>query len=560
MSTLREQLDLLKIHLDEKGIMDPDESQALIDTIEQSDLPQQDIDALIVDISTVADMPLVTDTREKVARWRKIIISLMLAGITGFALENIIPGIYYTLYERISTTITSLLIAGISSVQIREIINNPPSIPIPNIPISSPNIPGLMASLTEALKTGFFTAASIAVGCINMVCSRGQQVLNQLTIENFNYTAKLAGQLAIPKGISYAYRILRGELDETIARLIDDRVTQQILDSVDDTVTDVKRHIIETVTESAEDVRNIMLGITWTDMAPNSGLDPSINRMINNAISNEIEKMIANPENKASTSKLLNDILNVLRSDDKLDAIAKFKVTYQNIPNTIPELLILLTAKETELRENFDSHSQPTESLASMPMGNTLRKTASLPYSFNFTPEEDGSRNVLHRQKYNSSSFDALKDTERLRDVGILPSRIKVAKITWNKDSDRFLYEFINVFLNNKDPELVKKLNLLSPEDHNAIINRIREIASSNGGYNLLPSLDDPNLDRSNEELYTLFNTIYETIQVQMSTYTGGRNKKSRQYKKRRSTLRRRRVKGRRTRKGKKMRSTKRKR
>jgi len=167
---------------------------------------------------------------------------------------------------------------------------------------------------------------------------------------------------------------------------------------------------------------------------------------------------------------------------------------------------------------------------------------------------------ILNLQKYNSSSFDALKDTERLRDVGILPSRIKVAKITWNKDSDRFLYEFINVFLNNKDPELVKKLNLLSPEDHNAIINRIRDIALSKGGYNLLPILDDPNLDRSKEELYTLFNTIYETIQLQMSTYTGGRNKKSRQYKKRRSTLRRRRVKGRRTRKGKKRRSTKRKR
>ena len=558
------QLELLKKHLVDNEIMDPDESQVLIDTIEQSNLLPADKEKLIADISDVAGISVVTNTKDRVARWRKIIISLILAGITGITLEDIIPGIYYTLYERIYTTISSLLIAGISSIQIRDIINNPPSIsiPMPDITIPDPNIPGLMASLTEVLKTGFFTAASIAVGCIDMVCRGGEQVLNQLTIENFNYTAKLAAQLAVPRGISYAYKVLRGEFDESIATLIDNGVIQQILDRADDTITDVKRHITEAVAESAEDVRDMMAGITWTDVASNSGLDPSINSMINNAIGNEIEKMIANPQNSVSISELLNDILNVLRSDNKVAAIDVFTDKYKDINRTIPKLLELLTAKQAELRANFDSHSQPPESSARMSVDLPLTRSSSLFRNYKL-PEKSDDPNAV-RNEYDAfpsvNRFDVVKDTKRLKDVDMLPSGKKVAKTTWNKDTDRFLYEFINVWLNNKDPALVQKLNMLSAEHHNAIINRIREMASS-GGYNLLPSLDDPNLDRSKEELYTLFNTIYETIKVQMSTYTGGRRyKKTRHHKRRRSTLRRRRMKGRRTQKGKKRRSTKRRR
>lgn len=558
------QLELLKKHLVDNEIMDPDESQVLIDTIEQSNLLPADKEKLIADISDVAGISVVTNTKDRVARWRKIIISLILAGITGITLEDIIPGIYYTLYERIYTTISSLLIAGISSIQIRDIINNPPSIsiPMPDITIPDPNIPGLMASLTEVLKTGFFTAASIAVGCIDMVCRGGEQVLNQLTIENFNYTAKLAAQLAVPRGISYAYKVLRGEFDESIATLIDNGVIQQILDRADDTITDVKRHITEAVAESAEDVRDMMAGITWTDVASNSGLDPSINSMINNAIGNEIEKMIANPQNSVSISELLNDILNVLRSDNKVAAIDVFTDKYKDINRTIPKLLELLTAKQAELRANFDSHSQPPESSARMSVDLPLTRSSSLFRNYKL-PEKSDDPNAV-RNEYDAfpsvNRFDVVKDTKRLKDVDMLPSGKKVAKTTWNKDTDRFLYEFINVWLNNKDPALVQTLNMLSAEHHNAIINRIREMASS-GGYNLLPSLDDPNLDRSKEELYTLFNTIYETIKVQMSTYTGGRRyKKTRHHKRRRSTLRRRRMKGRRTQKGKKRRSTKRRR
>jgi len=570
-SGLQEQLDLLKTHLDATGIMDPDESQTLIDTISgNADLSPAEKEQLIHDISNIADIPVGTDTREKVARWRKIIISLILAGFTGITLENIIPGIYYTLYERISTTITSLLIAGISSVQIREIINNP-SIPIPDIPISGPNIPGLMATLTEALKTGFFTAASMAVGCIDMVCRGGERLLNQLTIENFNYTAKLAGQLAVPKGISYAYKVLRGEFDGEIANAIDKGITQQILDSVDDTVTDVKRHIIEAVTESAEDVRDMSLGITWTDVAPNSGLDPSINSIINNAISNEIEKMITNPKNKTSTSKLLNDILNVLRSDNKADAIASFKVNYQDIPNTIPELLILLTAKQSELEPGRKGISQPDPDTLDLPSVTAKKDWASQDpnYELPIGPNPMVSK---FEPKYDSRKFDVVVAIEALKKCGLIKQETDEKKITWDQ-SNNLLNVFINIYLNDKDPKLVQKLNFLSPEDHNGIIKYIEEMATKNGTYAVIMSFyDAENQDKSLECLNNKFSNMYRDVKVAIDTISrdpkyatakiGGRRQKSRQYKKRRMTQRRRTTqrKGRRSRKGKKRRSTKRRR
>jgi hypothetical protein len=250
-------------------------------------------------------------------------------------------------------------------------------------------------------------------------------------------------------------------------------------------------------------------------------------------------------------------------------AIEVFKDKYKDINRTIPKLLELLTAKQAELRADSDNFSQPEPRSASMSIGSPLTRATSLLGSYKYPMKSDDPNSV--RSEYVAfprvDRFDVVTSRKSLQDVGILPSGKKESKITWNKDSDRFLYEFINVWLNEKYPDFVQKLNFLSSEDHNAIINRIREMAS-NGGYNLLSSLDDPNLDRSKEELYTLFKEIYRTIKIQMDTYTtvkedlsgGRRRKKSRRYKKRRATQRKRRVKGRRTRKGKKRRSTKRRR
>lgn len=562
-SGLQEQLRLLKIHLD--GIMDPDESQALIDTIENSGLPPDDITGLIADISNETGISAISATKLKVEAWRKTIVKLLLAGVTAAMIESYIPGIYYTLYEQLSVTITSLLKAGISAIDINSMSSVPmPSIPMPSIPMSSvpmpsiPNMAGMITSLTNGLKTGFFMAASIAVGCIGMVCAGGQEILNQLTIDNFNFTSRLATQLAIPAGTSYAYRVLRGDFDDNVVNLIDGGIIQQILTNISDKVSDVKQNIARTVAKNAINVNDMSLGVTWTDVAPDIDFDPDTNRIINNAIREQIEQIKANPDNTASITELLNDILIVLRADDKNSAIEVFKNKYKDINTTIPKLLVLLTAKPAKRRPNFESLSQTDAVAIPRRQGTDLSRGASL--SSNLPVDSNNPFAVRNDYKaFPLGRPDVLRDTEILRRAGILPSRIKVAKITWNKDSDRFLYEFINVWLKNVDPELVQKLNLLSAEDHNAIINRIREMASS-GGYNLLASLDNENLDRSKEALYELFNRIYETIKVQMNTFVGGRRRKSRQYKKRRSTLRRRRVKGHRTRKGKKRRSTKRRR
>jgi hypothetical protein len=561
-SGLQEQLRLLKIHLD--GIMDPDESQALIDTIENSGLPPDDITGLIADISNETGISAISATKLKVEAWRKTIVKLLLAGVTAAMIESYIPGIYYTLYEQLSVTITSLLKAGISAIDINSMSSVPmPSIPMPpmsSVPMPSiPNMAGMITSLTNGLKTGFFMAASIAVGCIGMVCAGGQEILNQLTIDNFNFTGRLATQLAIPAGTSYAYRVLRGDFDDDVVNLIDGGIIQQILTNISDKVSDVKQNIARTVAKNAINVNDMSLGVTWTDVAPDIDFDPDTNRIINNAIREQIEKIKANPDNTASITELLNDILIVLRADDKNSAIEVFKNKYKDINTTIPKLLVLLTAKPVKPRANFESLSQTDAVAIPRRQGTDLSRGSSL--SSNLPVDSNNPFAVRNDYKaFPLGRPDVLRDTEILRRAGILPSRIKVAKITWNKDSDRFLYEFINVWLKNVDPKLVQKLNLLSAEDHNAIINRIREMGSS-GGYNLLASLDNDNLDRSKEALYELFNRIYETIKVQMNTFVGGRRRiKSRHYKKRRSTLKRRRVKGRRTRKGKKRRSTKRRR
>jgi hypothetical protein len=558
---IRQQLEAVIEKLTGNGIMTEDEGNALFDTIMGANLLQGEMNKLLMDLSIEAGLPVVTNTRERVARWRKIIISLMLAGILSATIESVVPGMYYTLFEKMYTTVTTLLSAGITADTIRSVINNPPSAPsIPSIPI--PNIPGLITSLTNGLTTGFFMAASMAVGCIDIVCRGSQAIVNQLTRDNFYSAARLAVQLVLPGGISYAFKVLRGDFDEDIANLIDRGV---ILNIAQNTVRDVKDTITDAVRESAENVGNAMLDITWSDVAPNSGLEPSINSIINNAIRKQIEQIKDNPQNTASITELLNDILNVLRADDKVAAIEVFKNKYREINRTIPMLLELLTAKQAELKADSDNFSQPEPRSASMSDSSQLSRTQSLFKDYKYPVKSDDPNAVRNEPVVFPSvnRFDILRDREILEQSCVLPKKEKeVKKIIWNDKTDPFLYQFINVWLNKNYPDFIKKLNLLSAEDHNAIIRRIKELIPQNG-YDLLSSIGNPNLDRSEKELYELFNSIYGTIQVQMNTYAGGRrHKKSRQYKKRRMTQRRRTIrrKGRRTRKGKKRRSTKRRR
>ena len=561
---IQQQLEIVIGQLVERNIMTGDEGNALLDTIIAANLQTGEMNKLLMDLSNEASLPVVTNTRERVARWRKIIISLMLAGIAAVTIERVVPGMYYTLFEKIYTTVTPLLSGGITADTIRSVINNPPS--APSIPMpDTATMARIMTSLTNGLTTGFFRAASMAVGCFGIICEGTQAIVNQLTTDNFYSAVRLATQLVLPGGISYAYGILRGDLDGYIADLIEKNV---ILNAAQNTVEGVKDAITDAVRESAEDVGNAMLNITWSDIAPpNSRLDPSINSIINNAIRKQIEQIKANPQNAASVTELLNDILIVLRADDKVAAIEVFRNKYREINRTIPMLLELLTAKQAELSDGSSNYSQPASSSAAMLDSSQLTRGDSLSANYKYPVKSDDPNAVSWEQVAFPSvnRFDVVTQKEKLANVGIIPREKKEAKITWNKDSDRFLHEFIYVWLNDKEyPERVsyfQKLNLLSAEDHNAIIRRIREMATEGGGYNLLSSLDNDNLDRSKQELYELFNKIYETIKVQMDTYAGGRRRrKSRQYKKRRSTMKRRRVKGRRTRKGKKRRSTKRRR
>jgi hypothetical protein len=560
MSTLEElqqQLPLLIDKLVEKDIMTDDEGRVLLDTIMDANLPLGEMNKLFIDLSNEAGLSVVTDTKEKVAAWRKIIISLMLAGILGVGLERGIPGMYYTLYEKIYITITSLLEAGYKNQQIREFISNPPSISIPDS-----NIPGILSTLKDGFMSSFVVAASIAIACVNVACSTAQNITEQISMDNIKFTADLATHIVAPLSVAYTIQILNGSYDAEIARFIDNGYIQRALSGTHDTVIDVKRSIAETIAESAIDVNDMKLDIKWTEnVVPDRRMEPSTDSSINNEIEGAIDDIFSVEENseKFSKVKMLEDILEVLRAEDKARAIQIFTAKYRETGSSrIPILLTLLTAPSVK-KSKYATMSQPDPILDAMPGAyqNFIRQS-SLSSKYKYPVKSDDPNAVKNEQ--------VAFPLERL-DVDMLPSGKKEAKITWNKDSDRLLYEFINVWLNEKYPDFVQKLNMLSPEDHNAIIRRIREMAS-NGGYNLLSSLDDPNLDRSKEELYTLFKEIYRTIKIQMDTYTtvkedlsgGRRRKKSRRYKKRRATQRKRRVKGRRTRKGKKRRSTKRRR
>ena len=142
-------------------------------------LTQVDISALIQDISNVVGIPTISATQVKVEIWRRTINKLILTGILAATIESLVPGIYYTLYETLSMTITSLLKAGISKVDISGVINDPASV-MPNIP----NTSGMLKYLTNGFNSGFLVAATIMTSCVSMVCGLTQSISEELTIDN----------------------------------------------------------------------------------------------------------------------------------------------------------------------------------------------------------------------------------------------------------------------------------------------------------------------------------------------------------------------------------------
>lgn len=551
------QLDLLKLHLDEKGIMDPDESQELINTIANSGLPSADIQELINDIATVADMPVVTDTAEKVARWRKIITFFMLAGITGITLENIIPGIYYTLYEQISLTIKSLVAAGYNNAVITSIINDPASL-IPPIP----NRPGMITSLTNGLKSGFFIAAAIVVNCMNMACGLTQNMTELLTIDNIKFTARLAAQLAMPTGISYAIKVLRGDFDSDIADAIDNNVLQNMLGRAEDTVSDIKNTMAAAVAESAIDVDNMKTGIKWNDLVPDRKMEPSTVRTINNQIEKTINEIFSDPIilEQISKEQFLNDMLNIFKSEDKQIEINNFKSKYRFIISPgIFHLLDLLFAPSANPEGTRNALSQP-DLMSEYPPSQNLKKTKSIgPIGRQAWP---GSTISKYETKSNVKGFDIVVERDRLKKAGLLPQEIVLGTHQPiiqqdNTPVNRFVYDVLIMPMDEaRSGNIYTKIQEVFPEPNvqDKIIDFIRR----------RQKLDFEDIDYArdvNRVSEIVRDAIRSPTKVEMlDKLGGGRYKKSRHYKKRRSTLKRRRVKGRRTRKGKKRRYTKRRR
>jgi hypothetical protein len=480
MSTQEELLDQLPRlirELTNKGIMTEDEGDALLNTIMSANLPLGELNALFLDLSMEAGLPVVTDTINKVARWRKIIIGLMLAGITGVKLESNIPGIYYSLYEKLSTTVMSLLNAGIPKDQIRDFINNAQ---MPSMPSMNPL--ARLSNLKDKVISGFFIASSIVLACVNMVCSAAQTIAEQLSIDNLKFTTNLAAQMATPVGITYAIQILKGEYDRSIAEFIDTGAIQRALSKADDTVIDIKRSIVTAVAKSAINVDDMKLGVKWTNLVPDRTIDPSTDRSINNEIERAINDIFTDSNNSAMFSKIkmLNDILEVLRAKDKALAIQGFTAKYRETGSSrIPILLSLLTAPPAQ-KSNYGSFSQPDPTSYAIP-GDDFKMTRSASFMGPYKEEFPGAKTVFHQEKSNLGRFDAAKAKEDLIRLGVIPRQINVKKITWDPSTDDLLNVFINIYVASIDPELVDKLNFLSPPDHNEIIMRINELARENG-------------------------------------------------------------------------------
>ena len=318
------------------------------------------------------------------------------------------------------------------------------------------------------------------------------------------------------------------------------------------------------------------LGLNWNGIAPDRQLDVGTIDMLNRQLVTEINRRIDefSGSNKLKSEfklELLDDIAAILKlpEEEMIMAIQIFKDKYRD--NNIPILIKLLTDKAAELEPGRKGISQPDPFMSGLPSASPKKISASLPDDSDAFPIGLDPMVVKFDEKYNSGRFDAAVARKSLEDVGIIKPKSKVKKISWNRDSDRFLYEFISVWLIANRKDLFEKLNSLSNADYNTVITEIIKMGKDRGGYNIASSVDDTvNRDHSHKQLIELFTSITPTIEGLIDALLpvaegepmpgGRRRRRSRHHKKRRTTLTRRRVKGRRTRKGKRRRSTKRRR
>lgn len=558
---IQEQLGLLRTYLLDDGIMEEAEADELINTINRAGLSPDDMSALIQDISNEAGIPAISATQVKVEVWRKTIIKIMLLGMAAATIDMYIPGIYYTLYETLSITISSLLSAGYNNQQIRDLISNP----IPSIP-SIPNKLGMMTSLANVFNRGFLIAATITASCLSMVCDLMQTTTEALTIDNMKLTAKLAAQLAVPSGISYAFQVLRGDFDAKIAELIDKKTVQQILKRGSNKVKNVKDTIARAFAESAENVNNMKTGITWSDLVPNRRMDSTAIRSINNQIDKIINEIFSDPNpdilNHISKGRFLNDMLNIFQSRDKIQAVESFKDKYREyISPEIFRLLEILFAPPGELEPGRYAYSQPTESVSESV--NVLSRSNSLPPG-GLTPAWPESTITKYETKSNVNRFDILVERERLKQIGKLPAEIKLGthKPITEQDNtpvNRFTYDVLIMPMDEtRTGNIYAAIQQAFPTDpkiQDTIFNFIQRRQKLN--------YEDINYALDVDRVSEIIRDVIKSGRVDLlDKLAGGRRRyiKSRHYKKMRSTLRRRRVKGGRTQKGKKRRYTKRRR
>ena len=578
-----EQIDSLRVaikHYIDKELMDDAEAEAFVLALAEADLSEGEMNTILQDLAYMAKgIPIISTTQVKVEAWRKFIQKLMLAGFLGVSLEKKIPGIYYLLYQELLTAIGLFVQAGYDNIKISELISPRSSIPIP--PISMPDASGMLPFLKDKIISSFYTVAALGLDCMVGACGIFENLLNQLTKENFDFTVKLTGLMALSSGIPYAIQLLRGDFDGEIARLIESGQIGRILNGAARTVADISRSIRDKVIDSAIDVDNMSLGLNWNDIAPDRHLDVSTRDMLNNQLVTEINKRIdefsgSHKSKSEFKLELLDDIVAILKlpEEEMIVAIQIFKDKYRD--NNIPILIKLLTDKAADLEPGRKGFSQPDPVMPVLPSSASPKNiSASLdPYDIPIGPNPMAAR---HDEKYNSGRPDAILAKEALINSGLIKKEEKIKKITWDQ-TDNLLNIFINIYLDAINPGLVKKLTLLSVLDHDMIINYIRGLAEENGAYSVITSFYEPlTQDRSLKELNNKFASMYKSVKSRMDTLSidskyntvegepmpgGRRRRKSRQYKKRRMSQRRRtsRRKGRRTRKGKKNKATKRRR
>lgn len=547
----------------QQGIMSVAEGDQFMQTIMSNpNLSEADLNGFILDLANMANIQVGSPTIEKVERWRKIIIGCLIAGISFNTIETFIPGMYYTLYEKLSTTITSLLKAGYKNQDIRDFINSPSSA-LPSIP-NTLNPLTMMQNLTNGLKNGFYIAASIATACLHIMCSSGQTIIEEITVDNMKFTATLAGLLAAPNGINNVFQILKGSYDVDIARFIDSGKIQQAFGTVNNSVRDIKRSIKGTFIESAIDVDAMKLGIKWTNLVPDRRMEPTTDRTINNQIEKTVEEIFSDPMilQEIPKKQFLDDMLNIFKAQDKKIALEKFKSKYSAIISPgIFRLLDLLFADPQQLRPGRKGFSQEIGSLSES-VTPFSRSKSMLP---NIGREAwPGSTNVGYMRKSNVRRFDVLVEKDRLRTAGLLPREIVLGThlpITQqdNTPINRFVYDVLIMPMDEmRTGNIYTAIQQTFPDPivQDQIINFIQRRQKLN--------YEDIDYSTDVDRVSEIVRDVIKSGKVDLlQTLAGGRHyKKSRQYKKRRTTQRKRTIQRKRMtqRKGKKNKSTKRKR